>query len=92
MKQDLLKGLSEEQIRKVKECKNSDELLKLAREENVELNDEQLEAVNGGGCGSTIKCPNCGSKDFIRYEKFSDVGSNLTTEYKCKKCGKRWLD
>ena len=52
MKQELLKGLTEEQIAKVKVCKNGEELLKLAKEEGVELSDEQLEAVNGGGCSS----------------------------------------
>ena len=52
MKEELLKGLTEEQIAKVKACKNGEELLKLANEENVELSDEQLEAVNGGGCSN----------------------------------------
>ena len=50
MKQELLKGLTEEQIAKVKTCKNQEELLKLAKEEGIELSDEQLQAVNGGGC------------------------------------------
>ena len=50
MKKELLKGLTEEQVAKVKACKNSEELLKLAKEEDIELSDEQLEAVNGGGC------------------------------------------
>ena len=53
MKQDLFKGLSEEQIAKVKACKSQEELLKLAKEEGIELNDEQLEAVSGGVCSST---------------------------------------
>ena len=54
MKQELLNGLSEEQIAKVKACKSQEELLKLAQEEGVELSDEQLAAVNGGVCsGST---------------------------------------
>ena len=51
MKNELLNNLTEEQIAKVKQCKSSDELLKLAREEGVLLSDEQLEAVSGGGCG-----------------------------------------
>ena len=36
MKKELLKGLSEEQIAKVKACKNQDEILALAREEGIE--------------------------------------------------------
>ena len=50
MKEELLKGLTEEQIAKVKDCKNQEELLKIAKEEGVELSDEQLNAVSGGGC------------------------------------------
>lgn len=50
MKQELLKGLTEEQIAKIKACKNQEEVLKLAKEEGVELTDEQLEAVSGGSC------------------------------------------
>lgn len=52
MKEELLKGLTNEQIAKVKACKNGEELLKLAKEEGVELSNEQLEAVNGGGCSN----------------------------------------
>ena len=34
---------------KLKSAKTADELIDLAREEGVELNDEQLEALAGGG-------------------------------------------
>ena len=50
MKKELLKGLTEEQIAKVKACKNHEEMLKLAKEEGVELSSEQLSAVHGGFC------------------------------------------
>ena len=65
MKEELLKGLSEEQIAKVKACKNQEELLALAREEDIELTDEQLEAINGGGCNSLsgTACPKCGANN-----------------------------
>ena len=53
MKQELLKGLTEEQIAKVKACKNSEELLALSKEEGIELTEEQLAAVNGGACSSS---------------------------------------
>ena len=53
MKNNLLKGLTEEQIAKVKACKNSEELLALAKEEGIELTDEQLEAISGGACSSS---------------------------------------
>ena len=55
MKEELLKGLNAEQISRVKACKNGEELLKLAKAEGVELNDEQLAAVNGGACSGEEK-------------------------------------
>ena len=62
MREDLFKGLSEEQLAKVRACKNKDELLELAKEEGVELTEEQLEGVSGGACTSIrITCPWCGS-------------------------------
>lgn len=68
MKNELLKGLSEEQIEKLKECKNQEELLHFAKEEGIELNQEQLEMVSGGGCVfSSDKCPNCGSDDYSSF-------------------------
>ena len=67
MKKELLKGLTEEQIAKVKACKSHEELLALAKAEGIELTDEQLEVVNGGGCtsepsfvGYELTCTKCG--------------------------------
>ena len=92
MREELLKGLTEEQIKKVKACENSEELLSLAKEEGIELNDEQLKAISGGGACSVISdigdkinpfdCPKCGSNDV---EKDGN-------EYTCKKCGHSWAD
>lgn len=53
-REELLKGLTSEQIERVKSCKNSEQLLAVAKEEGIELTDEQLEAISGGvTCGST---------------------------------------
>lgn len=62
MKKDLLEGLTEQQIAKVKACKSAEEILAIAQEEGIELTKEQLEAVSGGSCGSTNYnvCPSCG--------------------------------
>ena len=59
MKQELLKGLTEEQIAKVKACKNSEELLALAKNEGIELTDEQLNSISGGGCKLTLSIVEC---------------------------------
>ena len=87
MKQDLLKGLTEEQIAKAKACKNGDELLALAKAEGVELSNEQLEAISGGGCFSSSKCPNCGSKDYRKLPRYQVSGCST---YQCNECGYEW--
>ena len=56
-KQELLKGLSEEQIAKAKACKNQEELLAMAKAEGIELNEEQLASFSGGVCSSTSSAP-----------------------------------
>ena len=90
MKQELLKGLTKEQIAKVKACNNSDELLALAKAEGVELTDEQLNTISGGGACSVISdigdkinpsdCPKCGANGPKK------DGDKRT----CKKCGYVW--
>lgn len=80
MNKELLKGLTDEQIAKIKECKNQEEILELAKKEGIELNEEQLEAVNGGGCMTyTVKCPKCGSNYIV------ENGSGK--DYHCNNCG-----
>ena len=87
MEKELLKGLTDEQIAKLKTCQSQEEMLALAKEEGIELTDEQLEAVSGGIClvqevGDTRKtCPECGSKNVI----------TLADQYLlCNDCKHRW--
>ncbi len=90
MKKELLNGLTEEQIAKVKACKNQEELLKLAKEEGVELNNEQLEAVNGGFCDSSdlkAHCPNCGSSDNELKDILNKGRETEMHVFHCNKCG-----
>lgn len=87
MNKELLKGLTKEQIAKVKQCKNHEELLALSKAEGIELTDEQLSAISGGGACSVISdigdyinpydCPRCGSNNI------KDKG----TYYICQSCG-----
>ena len=93
MRKELLKGLTEEQIAKVKKCKNYDELLLLAKAEGVELTDEQLKIVSGGGkdyCQSTPTdaCMYCGSKDVKYTRQTTGVLFDYQYEGKCRKCGR----
>ena len=91
MKQDLLKGLTKEQIAKAKASKNSDEILALAKAEGVELNEEQLEAVSGGSfCYSTpdFECPKCGSHNVDACALHGPAA--MYWECKCKDCKHEW--
>ena len=97
MREELLKGLSEEQKKKIAECKSAEEVLALAKAEGVELNDEQLEAVSGGCGGSEIKCPKCGSSNIkivsqqdIKRGQFDAV--ETVTNYRCLDCNHKWYD
>ena len=90
MNKELLKGLTEEQIAKVKACKNSDELLTLAKAEGIELT-----VINGGGActvasnvGDFINpfdCPECGCNDV----KAVKGKGNL---FQCQGCGFKWRE
>ena len=86
MKNNLLKGLTEEQIAKVKRCQNAEEILALAKQEGVELTDEQLKAVSGGcDASKPIKCPHCGSTDATKQYLGYDVYLH------CENCGNEWF-
>lgn len=98
MREELLKGLSEEQKKKVAECKSAEDVLALAKAEGVELNDEQLEAVSGGCGGSETKCPKCGSSNFkvLSSVNINHGGNGGTIEsmctYRCLDCNHKWED
>ena len=84
-KEELLKGLTNKQIEKLKKCKNMDEIMNLAKKEGIELTDEQLSFVSGGGCRNVEFCPSCGSDDICLAPNRagSDVGKTL---YYCRNC------
>ena len=58
MKKELLKGLTEEQIAKVREFDDISDLIQLAKDEGVELTEEQLNAISGGCSNSEPKSHN----------------------------------
>ena len=55
--------LTPEQMEKAKACTTVDELVALAKNEGVELTDEQLEAISGGGNWLGCWVKDC--KDFV---------------------------
>ena len=91
MREELLKGLTDEQIEKVKSCKNHEDLLKVAKEEGIELTDEQLEAVSGGNCFvpscyTEKECPICHGHN---NQKISSSDGKLVYYY-CNDCEKHF--
>ena len=89
MRKELLKGLTEEQVKKVEACKSSEEIINLAKAEGMELTDELLEAVSGGfkSGGSLRSCRKCHSTD-IRVDNYLKGGDKTVhVWYTCNKCG-----
>lgn len=85
IREELLKGLTEDQIKKVKDFDDPRDLLALAKDEGVELTEEQLDAVSGGTCDEKPRCPMCNSsnvKDVTPYQG-EDTAPNV---YMCKDC------
>ena len=80
MDKKLLEGLTEEQIAKIKDCKSQEEMLKLAKEEGIELSEEQLEAVSGGCNTANEKCPQCNGDARIESD-------GMYTVCICPRCG-----
>ena len=74
MREDLFKGISEELINKAKACKSAEEILALAKEEGIELTEEQLAAVSGGYCLEAAPGPYCGSANACFTHRGIDVG------------------
>lgn len=85
-REELLAGLSEEQIERARACKSQEELLALAKEEGIELSNEQLEAISGGCIQEEeykgFICPNCGSTD--TYGIYSQYMHNSNGGYHCR--------
>ena len=92
MEKDLLNGLTEEQIAKVKACKDQEEILNFAKAEGIEFSDEQLDSITGAGMCSdaAFRYPNCGSSN-VKSESYKK-GDVFSWGYicTCKDCGHEW--
>ena len=92
MRKSLLTGLTEEQIKKIEACNSVEEVLKIAKNEgSIELTEEQLGAVTGGGCfDADIQCPYCQSYDVEAVNTVNEYG--LSYYYVCKHCHREFTD
>ena len=98
-----MNNLTPEMIEKAKAARSAEELLALAKENNVEvtedeaktyfaqinpksgeLDDDELDAVAGGACGSSNSdqraCPNCNAS------LNDSISSQDTMKFKCPSC------
>ncbi len=87
-----LEDLTPEQIEKGKACRTPEELLALAKEEGVELTDDQLDQISGGDAWGSIyahllDCAYCGNDVMEFYEWDGD-----RRFYRCPRCGGRTWD
>jgi tRNA(Ile2) C34 agmatinyltransferase TiaS len=73
------KDLTADQKEKVSHCHTPEELFELAKEEGVEIPDEELENIAGGGW-IIPACPQCGSDNTQGYKY----------DFKCRDCGHIW--
>ena len=95
MKQGLLEGLNSKQIEKLNKCHTSEEILALAKEEGIELTNEQLEAVNGGACepdgniNFPNKCPKCGGTN-TKFTGEHYMGRIIWDSYECLDCKREY--
>lgn len=77
--EDLLTGLTKEQIEKFSECKSANEILVLAKHEGLNLTSEQIEAIDGGELSENfLTCPKCGCPGA------KEIGNG---KYHCPYCG-----
>lgn len=93
--EDYIKDLAPELQEKARTCGSIEELVAVAKEAEIPMPDEALEAIAGGQdidvveCGKT-KCPQCGSTSVtLRTE---DHVSYTDFYYTCKSCGYTWMD
>ena len=60
----ILEALNDEQKKKIKNAKNPEELLAIAKEAGYELSREQLNDLSGGGVWDDCQCFDYGCHDF----------------------------
>lgn len=81
--------LTEEQRAKARACTTSDELIQFAKEEGVELTDEQLKSISGGGIWSDDEptntppvCPFCRHSGTLEFRPDEVWCSNCFSSWK----------
>lgn len=85
-----IENFTPEQVERAKACKTAEELFALAKQEGVELTDEQLDQVSGGSDWNPLDeveailnsgCPRCHCETVLLTELDGKPA------YKCANCG-----
>jgi DNA-directed RNA polymerase subunit RPC12/RpoP len=81
-----LANLPDELKLSIEKADTVEELVNLAKENGVDLSDEQVDQLANGGWGSDNgkTCPDCGCRNIIQ------IGDLFIYRYKCMDCGKQW--
>ena len=86
---DYLKDLPPELQEKAKDIKTREELMEFLSENDIELPEETLGAVAGGGLCEEDKCTNGGEHN---YQKVDYDSYSRCTIYRCSVCNKEMRD
>ena len=93
--ENYIKDLPPDLQEKARACGSVEDLLALAKEAQIPVPDEALEAIAGGdgsdpeNCKREIKCPKCGSKNYKVIKKYQ-YGRGTFYRLKCNNCGYEW--
>ena len=89
-----IEELTPEMVEEAKKCETPEERLAFIRENGIELTDEQLEGISGGGWDSGDVCPKdpTGKKSHKwertgREEICYNLSPGMQYEYRCANCG-----
>ena len=78
-----VEGMTPEQIEQVKKCETPEEYLAFAKENDIELSDEQLDAISGGGAVGCF----FGFHDLEATGAWTGPLNGNLKEFRCKDCG-----
>ena len=92
--ENYIKNMPPELQEKARACGSAQELLALAKEAEIPVPDEALEAIAGGDDSDSenckdICCPKCGSKDFKKIGEYQ-YGRADIYRLQCNNCGTVW--
>ncbi|SEF78271.1 hypothetical protein SAMN04487934_103124 [Eubacterium ruminantium] len=91
--ESFIKDLSPELQEKARACKTTEELLKLADDNDIEISREALDTVSGGSICGSEDCPNGGKHEWEEISReYDTMGKCYIVKCRCKKCGQTTVE